>query len=192
KVWEARIEEGTGAEERKAALSAICRGMVERRRMMESATELSLGTAERKAIPELRSRGIFQSPTISQGTRVGEDEIRFTHHLLHDYAIARSVIPSTGVPFCDFALNNRLLPIFYRQSFVFALEEVWDSDRQRATFWDSAMKLESASKLNGITGVIAPVLAARRVETISDLHPLLPALAAARDTESSALEALLH
>lgn len=58
------------------------------------------------------------------GNRLGDEDIRFSHHLLHDYAIARSLIPVTPSRFVDFAVREPLLPVFYRQSFMFALEEL--------------------------------------------------------------------
>ena len=190
--WQTRIDQGAGAEERQAALSAICRGMVERQRMVVSVTELPLGVSERKAVFELRSRGIFQAPAISYGARVGEDEIRFTHHLLHDYAIAQSLIPKSPQLFCDYAIRQPLLPIFYRQSFLFALEELWDIDEHRAAFWESALRLEGAPKLHGLARILAPIIAARRVESLGDLQPLLDAIGSEHEASSPSHKALLH
>ncbi len=192
KFWDARIREEPGAAEREAALKGICRQMVDTRRMTVSLKELSLGTAERCAVDELRRRGILNTPSLPYGTRVGDDEIRFTHHLLHDYAIARSLIPETPVPFCDFAIRQPLLPIFYRQSFMFALEELWDASDGRQSFWECALKLESVPKLHGITRILAPILAARRVESLTDLQPLLTAVFAAPEADSPPQKALRH
>ena len=144
------------------------------------------------AFDELRGRGILEPPVLRQGTQVGGDEIRFTHHLLHDYAVTRSLIPETPRTFCDFASEKPLLPILYRQSFLFALEELWDGPRGRDGFWEAALLLESVPNLHGLTRILAPVLAARRVEVLSDLEPLLTAVNSANDTNSPAYKALLH
>ena len=58
--------------------------------------------------------------------------------------------------FCDFAIRNPLLPIFYRQSFLFALEELWDAGDGRKGFWEAALKLEGVPTLYGITRILAP------------------------------------
>jgi hypothetical protein len=166
--------------------------MVERQRMVVSQTELRLGVPERKAVLELRRCGILQTPGTLYQTRVGEDELRFTHHLLHDYAIARSVIPSAPVPFCEFAVRRALLPIIYRQSFLFALQELWDLDEHRAAFWESTLKLEDVTKLHGLARILAPIIAARRVETPGDLEPLLDAIGSEPDAGSPSHKALLH
>ncbi|GEM_PF-1625621 len=190
--WQIRVTEGARTGDRENALKAASRQMVNTRRMVVSLKQLSLSASERGQIDELRSRGILQSPAIRQGTLVGGDEVRFTHHLLHDYVIARSLIPETPVPFCDFAVGEPLLPIFYRQSFMFALEELWDAPDGRQGFWQVALKLEGLPQLHAVSRILAPILAARRVESLADLQPLLFAVGAVGDTVSVAQKALQH
>jgi hypothetical protein len=116
KFLEARIDGGSGASERQITLEIICRRMTDTHSMTISLKELSLDVSGRTSVNELRGRGILQAPALQHGTNVGGDEIRFTHHLLHDYAIACSLIPETPANFYDFAIRKPLLPIFYRQS----------------------------------------------------------------------------
>jgi hypothetical protein len=191
KFWGNRIE-GEGTEERIAALRAICRQMVDVRSMVLSVQETALGATDLVALNELRSRGILQSPSLLYGTQIGSDEIRFSHHLLHDYAIARGYIPTVPDRFCEFARREPLLPIFYRQSFVFALEEIWDSDQTRRSFWNSALELEGSATLHGITRILAPIVAARRVEKFVDLESLIDALSRTTDADHPAQKALRH
>jgi len=190
--WQRRVVDGDGADEREAALATICRQMVAARGMALSAKEISLTASDRAALRQLRSAGILQSPVLRHGARISEEDIRFTHHLLHDYAIARALIPATRERFCDFAVREPLLPVFYRQSFMFALEELWDADDQRDAFWEAALRLEGVHLLHGITRILGPIPAARRVETLYDLRPLLTALAAATEPDSPAAKALRH
>jgi hypothetical protein len=192
KFWQIRFTEGAGTGDRENALNAVSRQMVNTRRMVVSLKQLSLPASERDQIDELRSRGILQSPAIRQGTQVGGDEVRFTHHLLHDYAIARSLIPETPDSFCDFAISELLLPIFYRQSFMFALEELWDASDGRKGFWQVALRLESVPQLHGVARILAPILAARRVESLADVQPLLSAVGSVGDTEAAGQKALQH
>jgi len=166
--------------------------MVDTGTMAISLKELQLDAAEMDAIQDLRSRGILQSPTLRRGTRQKDDELRFTHHLIHDYAIARALIPEVPERFCAFFANNPLLPISYRQSFIFVLEEIWDEDAARESFWKTALQLEGLPGINSITRILAPVLAARRVESPGDLQPLLTAIASADGPESAAVKALQH
>ncbi len=190
--WETRVSGGAGAGDRENALKAICQALVRSRRLAVSRKQLSLSASERASVDELRSRGILNSPGLRRQTQVGGDEIRFTHHLLHDYAIARCLIPETPDPFYDFVLQDHLLPTFYRQSFLFALEQIWDAPDERSGFWQVALRLEGAPQLRSMTRILAPLLAARRVEALADLRPLLTALGSATGIDDPAHRALRH
>lgn len=192
RFWETRLGTGADAGERVVALRAICHQMVDTRNMTISLKEVSLGASALVAVDKLRSQGVLQATVLRNGMQVGGDGIRFTHHLLHDYAIARSLIPETPVPFCDFAVRKPLLPIFYRQSFMFALEELWDAPDERKGFWEAALKLESVTTLHSVTRILAPVLAARRVESLANLQPLLTAVGQSNDADSPGQKALRH
>ncbi len=192
RFWKARVTDGAGAGHRKVALKAICSGMTELRSMALSTQEVAFGASEIDATDELRSRGILQSPILRHGSPAGEDELRFSHHLLHDYAIARLLIPSVSERFAKFAVSEPLLPIFYRQSFLFALEELWDGQDTREGFWTSALKMESIVELYGITRILAPILAARRVDTLTDLNPLFAEVQQSMSEDSPAEKALRH
>ncbi|HSH39159.1 MAG TPA: hypothetical protein VK993_10265 [Chthoniobacterales bacterium] len=192
RFWQVRVQDDAGASYREVALQTICRQMVALRSMTLSTQETALGPREKDALLELRSRGILQSPTLKHGSRIGDDDIRFTHHLLHDYAIARSLIPAASLRFAAFAARERLLPIFYRQSFLFALEELWDGPDRQQGFWNAALQMEGIADLHGITRLLAPVLAARRVDTAADLDPLLTAVQASTNDDSPAEKALRH
>ncbi|HEY5553158.1 MAG TPA: hypothetical protein VIK52_14790, partial [Opitutaceae bacterium] len=158
-----------------------------------SAKQLALSAADLRAIRELRARGILQSPSLSAGGVPLEDEIRFSHHLLHDYAIAKVLIPETPEAFCEFATNKPLLPIFYRQSFLFALEEIWGSPHgDRVNFWRTALAMEESVQLHGLARILAPLLAARRVEQLADLTPLLEFIGTSSSAESPAVKAVSH
>lgn len=192
RFWKMRVMDGAGTGHRKVALQTICGRMTELRSMTLATQEVSLGSPELEAIDELRSRGILQSPVLRHGNPVGEDDVRFSHHLLHDYAIARSLIPSSSSRFADFAVRQPLMPIFYRQSFLFALEELWDGPDGRDGFWRATLNMESVAQLHGITRILAPILAARRVDTAEDLRPLFDAVRAGADDDSAAQKALGH
>jgi len=192
RFWDERVQSGAGASARQSALQSICGRMVELRRMALSVQEVSLGVPERDAITELRSRGILQSPALKYGSTVGGGELRFSHHLLHDYAVARSLIPDTSGPFSAFAICHSLLPIFYRQSFLLALEELWDGKDGPAGYWQAAFKLESDYSLNDAVKILGPMLAGRRVGAPDDLQPLADAVAASANEDSPAEKALRH
>ncbi len=192
RFWKARVLDGAGASHRKVALQSICRRMTELRSMALSTQEVLLSASEMDATDELRSRGILQSPVLQHGSPVGEDQLRFSHHLLHDYAIARALIPAGSERFSEYTAHNPLMPVFYRQSFLFALEELWDGPDGREGFWTCALKMEGVAQLHGISRILAPILAARRADSFADLSPLFSAVQNATSENSPAEKALRH
>jgi len=192
RFWHDRINEGEGAAARQRVLKSICQAMVDQRTMALSEKELNFGEAEQQEVRELRSRGILQGPRLQFATLVNTDHLSFAHHLLHDYAIARSLVPETGDAFVAYVVQHPLLPIFYRQSFIFALEELWDADDAHSAFWAATLRLEGKPKLHGITRLLGPILAARRVRASADLTALLTAVRSAPAPEGPASKALTH
>jgi hypothetical protein len=192
KYWDRRIHEDDSEHKLVTTLQKICRQMVDTRSMTVSSKEMSLDAMDRQAIDELRSRGLLRSPALKHATQVGRDEIRFTHHLLHDYAIARSLIPETPSTFCRFSTKEPLLPIFYRQSFLFALEEFWDAPGGQGGFWKAVLELEQKPRLHSVTRILGPILASRRVESIVNLQSLLSAMDSTNCTDSPSIKALRH
>jgi hypothetical protein len=190
--WRDRVQNGEGANARHRVLRRICEAMVARRSIEVSEKELVLNDDEAQAISDLRSRGILQGPNLQFATLVNTDQLSFVHHLLHDYAIARAYIPEAAEPFVTFVVKNPLLPVLYRQSFVFALEELWDADSAHATFWSVTLRLESEPTLHAISRLLAPNLAARRVRTSADLDGLRAAITGAKAADEPGPKALIH
>lgn len=190
--WRDRVQDGSAAHARQRVLRRICEAMVSRRTIEISEKELALDDSERQAVSDLRSRGILQAPNLQFAQLVNTDQVSFVHHLLHDYAIARAYIPEVASPFVDFVVKQPLLPVFYRQSFVFALEELWDADPAHAAFWTVTLRLEGESSLHGISRLLAPNLAARRVRTSADLDGLRTGIVTAKAGNEPGPKALIH
>lgn len=190
KFWQLRVLEGEGGAERTQTLRTITRTMVEARRMVVSQKLLPDGSSA--LIAQLRSRGVIEAPKLHAGTEVATDTIRFSHHLIHDYAIARSLIPENPDDFCTFVATTPLLAIFYRQSFTFAMEETWDASFDRRDFWTVVTRLEAAPKVYGISRILGPAVAARRTERVDDLLPLLDKIRFSQSGDSPESKALKH
>ncbi len=192
RFWDSRVGDDLGEGARESVLQLICQTMMKQRIMSLSTKELTLSTDHREAISELRSRGILQSPLLKNRARVGDEDIRFSHHLIHDYAIARSLIPSLASRFVAFAISEPLAPVFYRQSFVMALDELWDGPEGVPGFWKACLELESSPQLHSFTRILAPLLAARRVECAQDLLPLIETISLSPSEDHPSLKAARH
>lgn len=192
KFWFKRVEESRFSDEAEIALGKICRQMVARRRMVVSKTELPLTVDDIRVIRSLRARGVLQSAPLHSSGTVPDDEIRFAHHLLHDYAVARTLIPGNPEAFFQFASGHPLLPVFYRQSFLFGLENIWDADATRKQYWQAALAMEHLVHPHGLARILGPALAARRIEHFSDVEPLLALLADSASRDEFVLNGILH
>ncbi len=192
RFWDSRVGDGHGEGARESVLQLICQTMMKQRIMSLSTKELALGADHREAICELRSRGILQSPLLKNRARVGDEDIRFSHHLIHDYAIARSLIPSLAPRFVAFAISEPLAPVFYRQSFVMALDELWDGPDGVTGFWRACLELESSPQLHSFTRILAPLLAARRIESSKDLLPLIETISLSPPEDHPSIKAARH
>ncbi|MBL9146684.1 MAG: hypothetical protein JNM99_23580 [Verrucomicrobiaceae bacterium] len=192
RFWDIRIGEGAGSGDREAALHAICRQMLTRRSMSLSIKELAFNSAQRDAVNDLRSRGILQGPAIKHGARVGDEAIRFSHHLLHDYVIAKALIPLVAEPFVAFAEREPLAPILYLSSFRMALHEMWDAGPNALDFWNACIRMQESPQLRSITRIQGPLVAAHRVTAQTDVAPLLSAMSQSRPDIRSVIKTALH
>lgn len=188
KFWESRVGEGVGDGDREVVLQAVCRLMMTRRTMSLSIKELSFNSAQRGSVNDLRSRGLLQSPLVKHGMRIGDEIV----HLLHDYALARALIPAMATPFVRFAISEPLAPVFYRQGFLMALDELWDGPDGVQGFWQACLELEECPQLHSFTRILAPLQAARRVTNGEDLLPLIEAVRKSTTDDSAAMKAALH
>lgn len=176
------------------ALQLICEAMVAQRSMSVSAKGISTEQEFLDAVAALRHTGILASPHLCYGALTGADDIRFAHHILHDYAIARALIPETPRELCEFVKKDRTLPILYRQSYLYALEELWDNPHgtRREGFWRAVIELEADDTVPAVTRIAGPALAARLATSCEDLAPLRECLRVSNKHDDAAARALRH
>ncbi|MDX9723072.1 MAG: ATP-binding protein [Myxococcota bacterium] len=184
RAWEIRVTKGCGSGVREATLRTICESMRKQRRLGISKATLKLDAAQLDAVGQLRQQGLLTSPRLCFGVRVADDDIEFVHHLWHDFAIAAVLIPSSVEELCTFLEADPRIPVFYRQSCLFALERLWDLDDSRQEFWQVAFRMKESPRLHTLSRILAPLLAVRRVEKVDDLVPLLDAIARSGEAQS--------
>lgn len=174
RYWERRVTMGPGRAGRENVLNRVCTEMVSLRRTTLSQNALKLSDAHVEAISDLRQRGVLASPPVRSGSVVGEDRIQFAHHLLYDFVIAQTVFPRGDIPtLVEYLRAHPAVPVFFRLSYLFVLEELWDEEELRHDlFWRFALQLESEPEIHRITKIVAPTLAARRIRDFDELGVL--------------------
>jgi hypothetical protein len=108
-----------------------------------------------------------------------EDVLLCSHHVLFDYAVARLIFARGQDP--D-GLVQRLgaqpdLALMLSPSLTLALVDAWTSAGRRQTFWVLAFALAADSGLPGVAQLSAPMVAAELSSEISDLEPMISAVA---------------
>lgn len=121
----------------------------------------------------------------------GNGVLRFSHHLLHDYAVARLLFrPLSAVDLVQRILNSPELSIYARQSLILHFDHLWDTDTTRKRFWDSAYELVRSS-LPLIARILTTECAVSRIQAWSDFAPLLE-MRRRKETEGPSATLILY
>ncbi len=174
KYWEWRVigTDGQG-DARRAVVGRMVGDMAANRRLQVNRRDVVDGDA-----PALR-RLLSEHVLAEQGSGEGavEDEIiSFSHHVLFDYAVERSLLRGTADLVAGAILADPDLLVFARPSFDLHFHHLWEADPTRRRFWDAAVDLASVEDIPGIGRVIAPVAGAELIGELADFGPLLEQL----------------
>lgn len=111
--------------------------------------------------------------------------LRFSHHLLHDYAVARLLFRSVDKKALAQQLVSRPeLSIYARQSLLLHFDFLWDSDSARNSFWHTATELVIPA-LPLIARIIATEKAVQRIRAPKDFSPLVALRLRGKDSDAS-------
>ena len=192
KYWEHRvIGSDREGDARRAVMGEVVREMVSSRRLQ----------ANRRAVVDSRSATalnhlLSEYVLAEQGSDGGpiEDEIiTFSHHVLFDYAVDRTMLRGTDGTATDAILADPDLLVFARPSFDLHFRHLWELDAERRRFWDASVDLSAVPGMPQIGRVIAPVVAAELIRDVAEFGPLLDQLADAdNERRSGAEETLRH
>ncbi len=172
KYWEHRVESSPSRATLGRALDAICRAMVQDHRpaaTVQTAGELTIGPA----VSDLRRLGILAQPPAEFGVSRAVEVLRFSHHLLHDYAVSRYLVPKLPAELRTFLIENPDFAVYYPLSYGFALEEVWLAP-SRSDYWNLLVRLAGPGRpgVRPTVRVQGPTVAVRRATQEEDIAPL--------------------
>ncbi len=177
KFWSHRVTAGGAAGAlRVAALTKLVEHLV---------TTLSMGVRNDPCIYdatlvfELAELHILEPGAYDGGS------LRFSHHLLHDYAVARLLLrPMDKEELAQQLVSRPELAIYARQSLLLHFDFLWDSDASRDPFWQTATELVIPA-LPLIARIIATECAVQRVRTPKDFSPLITLRLRGKDSDAS-------
>jgi hypothetical protein len=164
RFWDRRVTDAQpqGAH-REAVLSTMVNGLVQRLAMRMKDER----TADRTIVTELTGRYVLDPAAFADG------EIRFSHHLLHDYAVSRLLFRSHDAGELVETLKAKPeLALYARQSLLLHFDYLWDKDKSRERFWATALALLN-SPLPLVARILTTECAVMNLAAWSDFPPLL-------------------
>ncbi len=176
RYWAYRVTDGPGGLAREEVLRRACDQALSQHTLSISRPVLIAGDIS-GAVPfeELLSRHVLEETAPLAGGPPPQT-LRFAHHILFDYAAASTVLAGLDDPSLLARLrDDPAVALFARPSIDMHLERLWNADRQR--FWGVALQASGEDPRPGLVCVIFAEVAARRVERLDDLAPLLEASA---------------
>lgn len=164
RFWDRRVTDAQpqGAQ-REAVLSTMVNGLVQRLaiRMKDERT------ADHTIVTELAGRYVLDPAALADG------EIRFSHHLLHDYAVSRLLFRSHDAGELVGTLKAKPeLALYARQSLLLHFDYLWDKEKSRERFWATALALLN-SPLPLVARILTTECAVMNLVAWSDFLPLL-------------------
>lgn len=164
RFWDRRVTDAQpqGAQ-REAVLGTMVDGLVQRLAMRMKDER----TADRAIVTELAGRSVLDPAAFADG------EIRFSHHLLHDYAVSRLLFRSHDAGELVETLKAKPeLALYARQSLLLHFDYLWDKEKSRERFWTTALALLN-SPLPLVARILTTECAVMNLAAWSDFSPLL-------------------
>lgn len=190
KYWEWRvIGSDRQGEARRAVVGRIVGDMAANGRLQANRRDVVDGDAP--ALGRLLSEYVLAEQGSGEGP-VEDEIIAFSHHVLFDYAVERSLLRGTTDVVAEAILDDPDLLVFARPSFDLHFRHLWETDPARRRFWDAAVDLASVEGIPRIGRVIAPVAGAELIRDLADFGPLLDQLDAADEARRGGAEEMLR
>jgi hypothetical protein len=136
--WRARVQEGSGGYAREEAIRRLVHQMVGARSLETGL--LGLPSDAVPAVEELVSRGVLDE-VVDTRLVTRTTTIRFGHHIVFDFALARALLGTAGRGLAAVLANDADFVIFGRPAIDFHLADLWEADDDRRSFWRTTIDL---------------------------------------------------
>ncbi|MBZ0232825.1 MAG: ATP-binding protein [Deltaproteobacteria bacterium] len=181
RYWRYRIL-GTGGDEREHLLRSASEAMVQQRSLRVDRQSLAIPTGT--ALETLLSANVLVEWQKSEGVLPNRYILSYSHHVLHDYAIARLMLRGDRSSLLARLTENVDFALVARPSLSMHFHHLWADDPDE--FWRlsfDVLKLEGASK---VLQLIGSSVAADSYRASEELEPLFESLTS-QDPRSASL-----
>lgn len=192
RYWECRVTGDAGRRvEREDLLRRACAGMVERRSLRLDRTALLQGGRSGAALDGLLSDKALVEWRPSSEAPPNDRFIKYPHHILFDYAVARLLLPAEPVDLARCLAGDPDLAFIVRPSLALFFQRAWDRDPPKKYFWDAALEVIATGDIPAFGKLVGPAVAAIRFRAVSEMDPLLERYRGADDRMREAADRAL-
>jgi hypothetical protein len=164
---------------REMLLREICNAMVSARMLRVHRGRIATA-ATGPILHDLLSSGLLTEDAAT-------DTIRFSHHVLFDYAVERVWLKDSERTIANQLSADPDLLLVIRPSLVFYFERLWKaSEPSRQSFWREIIQLLKTSGIPEVAKLIGPSSATELASSIQDFEPLFGLLSGPDAVPSSA------
>lgn len=167
--WKQRVEHDfVTAEASSNALELLLAKMLEKRCLF--AYTYGFDGTTLRSMAMLQSDGILYRPESSR-------QLKFAHHMLFDFALAKLVFMRDGIRSIPVALEEHATDVLMvAPASTLALAMAWHSEADHTAFWDVALGIATNDDLGAFMRTLPAKVAAEQVRTPGDVTPLLSAM----------------
>jgi hypothetical protein len=174
KYWRYRVL-GSGADEREQLLRAASEEMVHQRSLRVE--RKAVAAAGGDALETLLSRNVLVEWRKSESSQPNRYILSYSHHVLHDYAIARLLLRGDRERLLKRLATDADFALVARPSISMHFHHLWAHDQDE--FWRLSFDILGLSEAPKILQLVGSTVAAESFEAPEQLNPLAETLIAA-------------
>ena len=176
RYWERRVlGADAGRLGRQSLVRSVCEEMVRRQALRVPVSRIA-SHGHHEAIHQLMSQGVLSQAVSPRGPRSASDSIAFSHHVLFDYAVARTLLRDEPDDLARRLSQTPGLVLLIRPSLSLHFQHLWLDDAERVSFWREALGLLRVGGVPRVGQLVGPEVAANSARSLEDLRPLMEGL----------------
>jgi hypothetical protein len=158
---------------REAVLRRVSERMVMGRTLRLNRSAVADDPAAGKPLGEVLKSGVLVEWQSPGRVRPDRDVLAYSHHVIHDYAIARLILRGDACELIERLGGASDLAMTIRPSLVMHFQHLWRLDADHRRFWELTKAVQLASEVPEIARIVGPAVAAGCFEAEMDCDALL-------------------
>jgi hypothetical protein len=174
RYWQYRvIRDDRLGDSREAVLRIASEAMVEDRALRANRSTIARDPAAGQPLGDVLSSGVLVEWQSPGRLRPERDFLAFSHHVLHDYAIARLLFRAQPAELINRLVTGPDLAMSMRPSLIMHYQHLWSLDADHREFWEVVKEVQLAPDVPEIAKTIGPAVAADLFEAPGDCDPVI-------------------